>query len=71
LIITDKSPLLGEASIRKRGVGGKNKIPHNRGSFMGTRLNKREIHRGEIRAKAFAARAGENWNLNPPAGGSL
>jgi hypothetical protein len=44
LIIIDKISLLVEASIRKRGVGGKNKIPQNIGSFMGSRLDKRGIH---------------------------
>jgi hypothetical protein len=39
LIIIDKNSALGEASIRKRGVGGKNKIPQNIGSFLGNRLD--------------------------------
>jgi hypothetical protein len=68
LIIIDKNSLLGGPSIRKRGVGGKNKISQNIESFMGSRLDKREIHWGEIRAKAFALRAGENWNLSPSCG---
>jgi hypothetical protein len=44
LIIIDKNSLLGEASIRKKGVVGKNKIAQNIGSFMGSRLDKRGIH---------------------------
>jgi hypothetical protein len=46
LKIIDKNSLLGEASIRKGGVGGKNKIPQNMGSFMRSALDKREIHWG-------------------------
>jgi len=42
LIIIDKISLLVEASIRKRGVGGKNKIPQNIGSFMGSSWAKEE-----------------------------
>jgi hypothetical protein len=40
----DKNSPPGEASIRKRGVGSKNKIPQNIGSFMESRWNKRKIH---------------------------
>jgi hypothetical protein len=50
----DKNTLLGEASIRKRGVRGKNIILQKIGNFMGSRLDKREIDWGrEIQAKAF------------------
>jgi hypothetical protein len=38
----DKNSLLGEASIRKRGVGGKNIIFQKIGNFMGSTLDKRD-----------------------------